>query len=79
MTEATQAASMTTAEPRPGDKRALSKVELLRISLYWLAISGLWAGLTFTLLPLISQELICGAGVDVSGIGLSTVDSSQIS
>ncbi|HVQ22295.1 MAG TPA: MFS transporter [Candidatus Saccharimonadia bacterium] len=66
VTEAAQAAPMATVEPRPGDKRALSKVELLRISLYWLAISGLWAGLTFTLLPLISQQLICGTGVDAT-------------
>ena len=66
MTEAAQATAMATAEPRPGDKRALSKLELLRISLYWLAISGLWAGLTFTLLPLISQQLICGADIDAT-------------
>lgn len=60
----TQAASADLAVP--GAKRRLSKIELLRISLYWLAISGLWAGLSFTLLPLVSQQLLCPAGVDAA-------------
>ncbi len=64
MTEAAQAASMATVEPRPGDKRALSKVELLRISLYWLAISGLWAGHRHPAHAAHSQQLICPPGVD---------------
>jgi MFS family permease len=74
VTEAAQAPSMATAETRPGDKRALSKVELLRISLYWLAISGLWAGLSFTLLPLISQQLICPAGADATSCATMPVE-----
>ncbi len=74
MTEAAQVTAMATAEPRPGDKRALSKVELLRISLYWLAISGLWAGLSFTLLPLISQQLVCPAGADATACATMPIE-----
>jgi MFS family permease len=62
------------APTTPDGKRRLSKLELLRISLYWLAISGLWAGLTFTLLPLISQDLICGAGVDATTCATMPID-----
>ena len=51
-------------ELTPAGKRPLSKVELLRISLYWLAIAGLWAGLGFTLLPSIAQHLVCPPPVD---------------
>ena len=49
------------------DGRApLSRMELMRISLYWLALSGLWAGLGFLLLQAIADHLICPAGVETS-------------
>jgi Na+/melibiose symporter-like transporter len=44
----------------------LSRLELMRISLYWLALSGLWAGLGFLLLQAIADHLICPTGVETS-------------
>jgi MFS family permease len=66
VTQAVQAA--------PDDKRPLSRGELLRISLYWLAIAGLWAGLGFTLLPLVAAQLICPMPLDMPTCALLPVD-----
>ncbi len=41
----------------------LSRVELVRISLYWLALAGLWAGIGLQLQPVVATHLICPAGV----------------
>jgi len=48
----------------PDVRRPLSRLELIRISLYWLALSGLWAGLGLQLQPVIGQHLICPPGVE---------------
>jgi MFS family permease len=50
-------------EPDSDDRPSLSRVELVRISLYWLALSGLWAGIAFQIQPSIAQHLICPTGV----------------
>jgi MFS family permease len=50
-------------EPGPVERRPLSRIEMIRISLYWLALSGLWAGIGLQLNPVIAQHLICPAGV----------------
>jgi MFS family permease len=50
--------------PEPDPRRPLSRIELIRISLYWLALSGLWAGLGLQLQPVIAQNLLCPPGVD---------------
>jgi MFS family permease len=42
----------------------LSRTELLRISLYWLALTGIWAAITFQLKPVLVTDLICPAGLD---------------
>ena len=50
-------------EPDSDDRPSLSRIELIRISLYWLALSGLWAGMAFEIQPSIAQHLICPTGV----------------
>ena len=53
--------------PEPdSDDRPLSRIELIRISLYWLALSGLWAGIGLQLQPVIAQHLICPAGISLT-------------
>lgn len=52
--------------PAADDRRPLSRIELLRISLYWLALSGLWAGIGLQLQPVIAQHLICPAGISLT-------------
>jgi Na+/melibiose symporter-like transporter len=47
-------------------RRPLSRVELWRISLYWLALSGLWAGLGFLLLQAMADHFICPSGVETT-------------
>ncbi len=47
-------------------RRPLSRIELMRISLYWLALSGLWAAIGFQLLPWLARHLVCPAGVDAA-------------
>jgi MFS family permease len=47
-------------------RRPLTRVELMRISLYWLALSGLWAAISFQLLPWLARHLICPAGVEAA-------------
>ena len=53
--------------PEPGSDtdRPLSRIEMIRISLYWLALSGLWAGISLQLNPVIAQHLICPVGVSL--------------
>jgi MFS family permease len=46
------------------DRVPLSRPELIRISLYWLALSGLWAGIGLQLMPVLATHLICPPGVD---------------
>jgi MFS family permease len=46
-----------------GARRPLTRVELMRISLYWLALSGLWAAISFQMLPWLARHLICPAGI----------------
>jgi Na+/melibiose symporter-like transporter len=41
----------------------LTRRELLRISLYWLALSGLWSAIGFILLPDLAEELLCPVGL----------------
>lgn len=48
----------------------LSRAELIRISLYWLALSGLWAGIGVQLMPVLATHLICPSGVDGSACAL---------
>jgi MFS family permease len=62
-------------EQASAGKRPLSKAELLRISLYWLAIVGLWAGLGFTLLPVIAQQYICPPPVDAAACAIAPIDT----
>jgi MFS family permease len=62
------------AEPGPAERRPLSRVELVRISLYWLALSGLWAGIGFQLQPVIAQHLICPAGISLVACATLPVD-----
>jgi MFS family permease len=50
-------------EPGSDDRRPLSRIEMIRISLYWLALSGLWAGIGLQLNPVIAQHFICPVGV----------------
>ncbi|MFI5254940.1 MAG: MFS transporter [Candidatus Limnocylindrales bacterium] len=50
----------------PDGRQDLSRIELIRISLYWLALSGLWAGLGLQLQPVIAQHFICPTGVEPS-------------
>lgn len=60
-----------TAQAASAVKRPLSRLELVRISLYWLAITGLWAGLTFSLLPYLSEQFICPP--DIRGVACATL------
>jgi MFS family permease len=41
----------------------LTGLELVRISLYWLALAGVWACIGFILLPDLAEMLICPAGI----------------
>ena len=56
-------------------RRNLSRIELIRISLYWLAISGLWAGLQLQLQPVIAQHLICPVGVTLKACATLPMDA----
>jgi Na+/melibiose symporter-like transporter len=48
----------------PSMEMMLSRSFLVRISLYWLALSGMWAAIGIQLAPVIGTRLICPAGVD---------------
>jgi MFS family permease len=50
-------------DPQGAQRNPLTRLELLRISLYWLALSGLWAAIGFVLLPDLAEELICPPGI----------------
>jgi MFS family permease len=43
-------------------RRPLTRRELMRISLYWLALSGVWAAISFQILPWLARHLICPVG-----------------
>lgn len=63
-------------KPGSDDRPPLSRVELVRISLYWLALSGLWAGIAFQIQPSIAQHLICPEGVTL--IDCARLPESQL-
>jgi MFS family permease len=42
----------------------LSRVGLLRISVYWLALSAIWAGIPLQMAPVVATRRICPAGVE---------------
>jgi MFS family permease len=62
--------------PDAGDRPPLSRIELVRISLYWLALSGLWAGIGFQLHPVIAQHLICPTGISL--VTCATLPDEQL-
>lgn len=47
-------------------RRPLTRVELMRISLYWLALSGLWAAISLQVLPWLARHLICPTGIEAA-------------
>jgi len=52
----------------------LSRVFLVRISLFWLALSGMWAAIGIQLAPVIGTRLICPPGVDGAACSLLPLD-----
>jgi Na+/melibiose symporter-like transporter len=48
----------------PPVRLPFTRFGLVRINLYWLALSGLWAAIAIQLAPVIGTHLICPAGVD---------------
>jgi MFS family permease len=48
----------------PHERRLLTRTQLLRISVYWIGMTAVWAGLSLQLQPAIVTELVCPHGVD---------------
>jgi Na+/melibiose symporter-like transporter len=47
-----------------------TRLGLVRINLYWLALSGLWAAIAIQMAPVIGTHLICPAGTDGAACAL---------
>jgi MFS family permease len=55
------------------DERRLSRAFLVRISVFWLALSGMWAAFAIQLAPVIGTRLICPDGVDGAACALRSL------
>jgi MFS family permease len=62
--------SPMTDVPDAQARARLSRLTLVRISLYWLALSSIWAAIGIQLAPVIGTRLICPPGVDGSACAL---------
>jgi len=66
---------MAAASP-PLLRNPLTRPELLRISLYWLALSGLWSAIGFILLPDLAEELLCP--IDLTGAACAALPREEV-
>ena len=58
----------------PPARPPFTRLGLVRINLYWLALSGLWAAIAIQLAPVIGTRLICPAGTDGGRCALLPLD-----
>lgn len=58
----------------PSARLPFTRLGLVRINLYWLALSGLWAAIAIQLAPVIGTHLICPVGVDGAACALLPLD-----
>ena len=65
---------MTALVDAPAEAR-MSRLTLVRISLYWLALSSLWAAIGIQLAPVIGTRLICPPGVDGAACALLPLEA----
>ncbi|CAN5604158.1 hypothetical protein BH24CHL9_BH24CHL9_02760 [soil metagenome] len=62
--------SVMTGAPDAPARPRLSRLYLVRISLYWLALGSLWAAIGIQLAPVIGTRLICPPSVDGAACAL---------
>ena len=54
----------------PRARLPFTRLGLIRINLYWLALSGLWAAIAIQLAPVIGTHLVCPTGTDGAACAL---------